>query len=121
AVDPLPLLELPSDGGPPELTLHEVYEARTFHGPRLRALTSVLEAGAGHASALVRASDADGPGGAVLDVLAVDAMLELCAYWAASRVGRIGLPTGAGEVRVLARRELGGQLRVGGGSDGWAG
>ena len=113
-VDPLPPLELPEDGGPPELTLHEFYEARTFHGPRLRALTSVLEAGAGHASALVRASDADGPGGAVLDVLAVDAMLQLCAYWAASRVGRIGLPTGADEVRVLARPELGAKLRVAG-------
>ena len=39
-------------------------------------------------------------------------MLQLCAYWASVKVGRIGLPTGADEVRVFGRPEPGAELRI---------
>jgi 8-amino-7-oxononanoate synthase len=112
AAGPLPLLTAPQGDYLPGPSLREFYSSGTFHGPELQALTQVLAAGPEHAEALVRSSEAADPEGSALDLLAVDGMLQLCAYWAFTNLGRIGLPTAAGEVRVLRSPEAGEMLRV---------
>ena len=110
--DALPALVPPAGGASPALPLSEFYQQRTFHGPTFRVLNSVADMGPAHAVALLRAAQADTIPSSVLDVLSLDAMLQLCAYWASVKVGRIGLPTGADEVRVFGRPEPGAELRM---------
>jgi 8-amino-7-oxononanoate synthase len=107
-------LQLPNGGQAPELPLSEFYQQHTFHGPRLRALTSVLETGRTYAIGLARTAESDGLKGAVADVLSLDAMLQLCAYWATIHLGQIGLPTGADQVTILGRAEPGATVRIAG-------
>jgi 8-amino-7-oxononanoate synthase len=99
----LPLLTLPPGGKTPGLPVAEFYQQRTFHGPRFRALGSVMEIGPSHAVGALDARAIGRTGGAVLDILSLDAMLQLCAYWSSVTIGRIGLPISAKEVRVLGR------------------
>jgi 8-amino-7-oxononanoate synthase len=113
ASDPLSVLVPPPDGKTPELPVPEFYQCLNFHGPRFRVLTSVAEVGPTHAVGQIQIPDnPDGPGGTALDVLALDGMLQLCAYWALVNLGVTGLPVGADEVRVLARPQAGTELRV---------
>ena len=111
AVSPL---QIPNSGKPPELLLSEFYQHHTFHGPRLHALTNVLETGPNYAIGLARTADSDGLKGTVADVLSLDAMLQLCAYWATVHLGRIGLPIGADKVTILRRTEPGATVRIAG-------
>ncbi len=113
ASEPLAGLTLPPGGKSPELPIAEFYQRLNFHGPRFRALTSVLEVGPTHVAGLMRAPGSmDGPEGAVLDVLCLDGMMQLCAYWALVNLGVTGLPVGADEIRVLARAQAGEELRI---------
>jgi 8-amino-7-oxononanoate synthase len=111
--EPLAALVPSSSGTTPELPVPEFYELLDFHGPKFRVLTSVLEMGPAHAAGIIRVrTDTDGPGGQALDILSLDGMLQLCAYWALVNLGVTGLPIGASEVRVLARPEAGAELSV---------
>jgi 8-amino-7-oxononanoate synthase len=101
----LPPLALPDGGKAPELPLSEFYRERTFHGPRFHVLGSIMEIGAAHAIGLLDARAAGGVGGTAFDILSLDAMLQLAAYWSSATNGRIGLPISAGEVRVLGRQQ----------------
>ncbi len=107
-------LQIPNGGQPPALPLSEFYQHHTFHGPRLHALTNVVETGPSYAIGLARTADSDGLKGAVADVLSLDAMLQLCAYWATVHLGRIGLPVGADKVTILRRTEPGATVRIAG-------
>lgn len=107
-------LQLPNGGKPPALPLAEFYQDHTFHGPRMHALTNVLETGPTYAIGLARTADSDGLKGAVADVLSLDAMLQLCAYWATVHLGQIGLPIGADKVTIIRRAEPGATVRIAG-------
>lgn len=109
--EPLPLLAVPQNGAGPTLPLADFYSSRTFHGPRLHALTSIVELGSGHAVGTLRASGDRGPGGEAIDILSFDGTLQLCAYWASVNLGRIGLPIGADDIRILSRPRAGEDLR----------
>jgi 8-amino-7-oxononanoate synthase len=98
----LPLLTRPSDGTTPRLSLVEFYEQRTFHGPRLRGLESIAEIGSRHVVGRLDSGAVGGVGGAALDILSLDTMLQLGAYWSSVTTGRIALPVSAREVHVLA-------------------
>jgi 8-amino-7-oxononanoate synthase len=113
ASDPVALLAPPPGGKAPELPVLEFYQGLNFHGPRFRVLTSVLEVGPSHAVGQIRVpGNPGGPGGTALNVLSLDGMLQLCAYWAWVNLGITGLPVGADEVRVLSRPQAGAELRV---------
>jgi len=107
----LPVLVPPPGGKTPELSIPDFYERLNFHGPRFRALSSMIEIGPTHAVGKVRASGHEGgPEGAALDVLSLDGLMQLCAYWAQVNLGVTGLPVGADEVRVLARPQAGAEF-----------
>ncbi len=111
ASDYLPVLVPPPGGKTPELSIPDFYERLNFHGPRFHALTSMIEIGPTHAVGKMRASGHEGgPEGAALDVLSLDGLMQLCAYWALVNLGVTGLPVGADEVRVLARPQAGAEL-----------
>ncbi len=111
--DPVTLLAPPIGGKPPELPVPNFYEDLNFHGPRFRVLTSVLEIGPSHAVGLIRIPGNHGdPEGTALDVLSLDGMLQVCAYWAWVNFGITGLPVGADEVRLLSRPQARAELRV---------
>jgi 8-amino-7-oxononanoate synthase len=111
ASDSLPVLVPPPGGKTPELSIPDFYERLNFHGPRFRALSSMIEIGPTHAVGKVRASGHEGgPEGAALDVLSLDGLMQLCAYWAQVNLGVTGLPVGADEVRVLARPQAGAEF-----------
>ncbi len=111
ASDSLPVLVPPPGGKTPELSIPDFYERLNFHGPRFHALTSMIEIGPTHAVGKMRASGHEGgPEGAALDVLSLDGLMQLCAYWALVNLGVTGLPVGADEVRVLARPQAGAEL-----------
>lgn len=111
--DPLPILVSPAGGKVPELSVPEFYQRLNFHGPRFRALASMTEIGPTHAVGQLRGpSHAGGPEGAALDVLSLDGMMQVCAYWAQVNLGVTGLPVGAEEIRVLARPQVGAELSV---------
>jgi 8-amino-7-oxononanoate synthase len=109
--EPLPLLSAPSRGQSAPVSLAEFYERRIFHGPSLRALRAMTEVGSAHAIGRVRAADDATMRGSV-DILALDGLLQVCAYWASSQIGRIGLPLGAEEIRVLALPQPGAELNA---------
>ncbi len=105
---PVELLALPPGGKAPDKTIREFYQGLDFHGPRFQVLTSVLDIGASHIAGQIRVpGGTDGPGGAVLDILALDGMLQLIAYWGWASFGVTGLPFGADEIRLLARPQAG--------------
>jgi 8-amino-7-oxononanoate synthase len=109
--EPLPSLAVPPNGVSPTLPLADFYSSRTFHGPRLHALTSIVEVGSGHGVGTLKASGDRGPGGEAIDILSFDGLLQLCAYWASVNLGRIGLPIGADDIRILSRPRAGEELR----------
>ncbi len=89
----------PPGGDPGAISLDEFYTRHTFHGPRLRAVEHVANVGHGHITGTLRTG---GPRDAAPSmVMAVDGALQLCAYWAVVHHGRIGLPIGVGEIRVV--------------------
>ena len=113
ASDPLTVLVTPLDGKAPELQVSEFYHCLNFHGPRFRVLTSVLEVGPAHAVGQIRVpGNPDAPRGGALEILALDGMMQLCAYWAWVNLGVTGLPVAADEIRVLARPQAGAELCV---------
>jgi 8-amino-7-oxononanoate synthase len=79
------------------LTLEQFYRDHTFHGPLMQSLACIEETGARHASALLKSSSI---GGDCLNILALDGMLQLCAYWSSATLGCSGLPVGADEIRI---------------------
>ena len=99
----LPLLKLPVGGEAPGLSISDFYQQWTFHGPRFRALGSVTKIGPTHAIGLLGVGTVGRVGGTALDILSLDAMLQLCAYWESVTMGRVGVPISAAEVRVLGR------------------
>jgi 8-amino-7-oxononanoate synthase len=104
------LADLPRDGKGPQLSLADFYGSHTFHGPALRALAEVSEVGSAHAAGLL--DPRTRVPGEVLDIAVTDGMLQLCAFWAATSLGRMGLPLGAEEIRVSGGVVAGQALRV---------
>ncbi len=94
-------LTSPAGGRRPQLPLAEFYERFLFHGPALRAVETVVEVGDRHVLGAVR-SAADVNPATRFDWLAVDAALQLCAYWARARFDRAALPVGF-ETLLLVR------------------
>ena len=83
ASEPLAALIPPSGGNPPEMPVAEFYERLNFHGPKFRVLASVSEIGQTHAVGKISVpGNPDGPEGSALDVLSLDGMMHICAYWA---------------------------------------
>ncbi len=113
ASEPLAALIPPSGGNPAEMPVAEFYERLNFHGPKFRVLSSVSEIGQTHAVGKISVpGNPDGPGGSALDVLSLDGMMHICAYWALVNLGVTGLPVSADEIRVLARPQAGSELSV---------
>jgi 8-amino-7-oxononanoate synthase len=113
ASEHLAVLIPPPGGNPPEMPVAEFYERLNFHGPKFRVLTSVSEIGQTHAVGKISVpGNPDGPGGSTLDVLSLDGMMHICAYWALVNLGVTGLPVSADEIRVLARPQVGSELSV---------
>ncbi len=113
ASDPLPLSQIPAGGTAPEISIPDFYESLNFHGERFRVLSCVQETGPGHIAGQIRVPELqDSLAGNVLSILALDGMLQLCAYWAWANFGVAGLPVGADEIRVFGRPPAGVDLHV---------
>ncbi|HEY1816101.1 MAG TPA: aminotransferase class I/II-fold pyridoxal phosphate-dependent enzyme [Kofleriaceae bacterium] len=114
AGSPLAPLDVPSALEPPPLALAEFYARHTFHGPRMRGITTIRGLDASHIAGTIRAAR-PGELGAKLArfavcPLAIDASFQLAAYFMLVRHRRAGLPLGFDELRVVAPIEPGAEL-----------
>ena len=96
------------DGQQPSMSLEEFYAETTFHGPRMRAITSIERVSGSGIVGWVRTSrPADWirrpvRDGWWVDPLALDGAFQLAAYWAWANLGRAGFPTGIAQYRQFA-------------------
>lgn len=105
----LPTIAAPGDGREAPLSLDDFYRRHTFHGPRLRAVDSITAVGPSHVLGVIRAGDASADAETAW-LLALDGMLQLCAYWATVHHGRVGLPSAVAEIRFRAPVPAGAKL-----------
>lgn len=108
----LPLLACPEGGYTPTLSVPEFYKQRTFHGPRFYALGSVDKLGPSHITGQFDIRAIGRIEGVALDILAIDAMMQLGAFWSSVTLNRIGYPVGAKEIRILGRPRATEPIRI---------
>jgi 8-amino-7-oxononanoate synthase len=90
----LPALAEPDDGEPAELSAGSFYAQLAFHGPRLRSVVRRPKVGPNHVAGTIHVPRPGPHAAGALDAFAIDAALQLAAYWAATQIGRRALPIG---------------------------
>ncbi len=108
----LPTLSEPTDGEPGPLTADAFYARHAFHGPRLRGVERRPEVGRGHIAGTIRVPRPGSHVAGAVDAFAIDAALQLAAYWTAVRLGRFALPVGCDEFRWLGPMPVTDELHV---------